>query len=289
MIQPMHFQATLWLKDHDFLPHRKGFSFNYRKMLCWSPDGSIDREGTAMKYVKMQEFDTRDRFIMACNYGFEEAILHLWDVVKIVGINCTARRGVNSAVRLWMDLLRNGCTSPSNEKAEAHFAIENLKPTDIPLRLSTYFKYLSPALRQEYFKPLGRHHLHEDDFRMCLPQMGEAERDRLFKAQPIDALGHYLEHPFEFRFIKMAKKLSPDMVLNDYIIILDVMLKLFMLCGDLYSDLMKAYWAKIPALMKRRIKRTRHFKVYNRVFKHKQNRLRNLQEIIGVYHFSYIK
>ncbi|KAF8796929.1 uncharacterized protein LOC129981910 [Argiope bruennichi] len=284
-IQPMHFQIMMWLMDHDLMPRRKGFCINYRRILCWKINGTIDRKETAKRYVQNRSIDSRDRFIMACNYFMIDDILCLWGVIQAVGVKSTSKRGVNSAVRLWMDALKDGKTTPTGHMIEEYFSVECLRDSDIPLRLSPYFRYLKPMCRQDYLHILAFGQLHKDDFQMCMCQMDEKECAKLFKIIPAEALTRYLEWPFQFLFMEMVTKISSNLSPQDYVKILDYIVKFVILNGDIYAEIFKEFWSIIPDSQKERIKGARKYKAYEVILDYKKNQLPSLQEEVAKYYF----
>ncbi|GBN10911.1 hypothetical protein AVEN_160382-1 [Araneus ventricosus] len=216
-IRPMYYEVIIWLGEHDLLPEkRKGICISFMSWLCWKSNGMIDRVETAKKFVQTGSVDIRDRFIVACNYCLKDEILGLWDTMKKVGINITSRRRINSAVRLWMNLLKEGNTELMNEMIEEYFRIKCFAKSEIPLRLSSYFRYLPLKCRQDYFAVLCCGPLHKDDLYLCLFQMDERERMELFQKMPALIVARCLEWPFQPLFIKMANEVSRYLTLADF-------------------------------------------------------------------------
>ncbi|CAL1271781.1 unnamed protein product [Larinioides sclopetarius] len=287
-LRAMHLEIVFWLRDHDLSPQRKGLEINYRNMICWKYDGTIDREQTAKNYVQNGSIDARDRFIMACNYFLTDEILDLWDLIKVVGLQCTSRRGLNSAVRLWMNLLMEGKTEPTEEMIEEHFKAESLKESDIPLRINAYFRFLCRECRRDYVIKLTPFTVHKDDFRSCLLQMDETERIALLESKPGHVVARLLEWPFQYTFIKVAAKVSSQLSLSDYKTLLAYMVKYFILKGYDFFDIFREFWSIIPNYHKNEIKKDeKRFKAYEAILNFgKENQSKSLVVTVAEYFYS---
>ncbi|GBL74581.1 hypothetical protein AVEN_235492-1 [Araneus ventricosus] len=287
-LRAMHLEFVIWLRDHDLSPQRKGFHINYTNLICWKFDGTIDREQTAKKYVQNGSIDARDRFIMACNYCFIDVMVDLWGLIKIVGLPSTSRRGINSAVRLWMCMLKKGITEPTKEMIEAYLKVQSLSSSDIPIRLSSYFRFLCRKCRRDYFIMVDPITIHNDDFRSCLYQMEETERIELLELTPGNVLIRLLEWPFQSVFIKVAIEISSKLRLREFETILEYMVGFYILNGYNFLEIFVEFWSLIPDCQKDEIKKDKKkFKAYEAILNYGTvNQSKSLAETVSGYYFS---
>ncbi|KAF8796928.1 hypothetical protein HNY73_001256 [Argiope bruennichi] len=263
-IRQMHYEFVSWLLDHNLMSEEKGCCINYRKFICWKTDGTINRIKTAEKFIEDEEIEHPDRLIVACNYLFVCDILRLWRQRKVSGTENVTRAGNNSAVRVWMHLLTKGNKKHVHEVFRDFFRTECLSESDIPLRLSSYFRFLSLECRRDYLVNYS-FAIHADDFRLCLFQMSEQERTELFQTMPRVVLMNYLNWPLQYLFLKMAKELVQYLDLADFENIMDGMLSFLFLNEYDYASLFKEFWTIIPDCFKvelrKDIKRFKPFEI----------------------------
>ncbi|XP_055948519.1 uncharacterized protein LOC129981629 [Argiope bruennichi] len=255
MIQPMHYEVVMWLEDHVFIfPGEEDFCSEFLNYICWKSNGTIDRVKTAKKIIHSDRIDISDRFKLACNYFFLDEIVNLWHKMKANGMVHINERQTNTAVRFWIKLMKEGGTKTLEELIAHYFRPAFLRYLDIPLRISSYFRFLSKQCRRDYL--LNNNYLiHKDDFRQCLYQMDEAERLELFHANPATALKQALMWPFQSLFIKLANELLKYMQLADFITIFDHILIYYIMDGYDYYDHFRELWLIVPESYKIEINR----------------------------------
>ncbi|GBL97463.1 hypothetical protein AVEN_162929-1 [Araneus ventricosus] len=268
-IRPIHMETWRWIRDHDRLM-KLSFSncyLTYKNILCWKTNGTIDRIKTAKKIVRDKNVDTRTRFEVACTYFLEDEVLALWHGDKEVKVMGIPRSGTNEAVRFWMTHLKKGSWRKKSWKSmiNGYFETPRIRRSDIRLRISSFFPYLSWEGKKNYFPYLDWEYAHHDDLQLCMQTMDKTECAELCHAYPARILFYCLEWPFQSLFMEMANQLLSHMDAYQFHAVLDHIILWHILKGVEYFDyltLFKEFWCLIPDSFKDEIKRMKkYFKV----------------------------
>ncbi|GBM03276.1 hypothetical protein AVEN_142562-1 [Araneus ventricosus] len=252
-IQSLHVESEDWIKDHMFLLNLDPLHCNlvYKTIFCWKSDGTINRVKTAKKIAQNKNIDPNSRFILACTYFLEDEVLAIWHGHKEVKKKSMRIKGTNSAVRFWMKWLKKGSVTPWRLMVDDYFSFPCFRRSDIPLRFSSFFPYLSQESRANYFGyfDLGLQCFDKDGFFSYLCEIDEAERTELLQLIPRDALRYCLKWPFQTLFIEMANQLESYMKGSDFeIVFLEIVSSI--MCGlhDFdYVELLKEFWNLSPS------------------------------------------
>ncbi|GBM03243.1 hypothetical protein AVEN_142536-1 [Araneus ventricosus] len=288
LIEAMHLEAELWIKDHNKLLYLCSTCFcpRHKSTFCWKTDGSINRIETAKKFAQNKNIDPNTLFIMACTYFLEDEVLALWHGNKRISTNSIIRKGTNSAVRFWMKWLKKGSVKPWRLMVDDYFRIPCIRRSDIRLRLGCIFPYLSQESRKNYFQYLKD--LHKDDFRVCLYEMDGTERRELFERIPVYVLYNCLKWPFQTSFIGIANQLWSHMTFDDFDAITYRILIFKILRGlkDFdYVQLLKEFWHLSPSSFKEEMKmQENYFKMIEIILNYdRDNQILPLEEILDEY------
>ncbi|GBN52140.1 hypothetical protein AVEN_1227-1, partial [Araneus ventricosus] len=266
-IRPIHEETCQWIRDHKSLL-KLSFAKCYltcKSLLCWKVNGTINRMKTAKKLVQDTNIDVKTRFAIACTYFLEGEVLSLWYGNNKVNVWSIPRNGTNAAVRFWMKHLRKGYWRKNSWKAmiNRYFEIPSIKRSEIPLRISCFFPYLSCEAKKGYFPYLDYGSVcHQDDFRLCMQIMDERERIELFSTYPAYSLYCCLDWPFQSLFMEMAHRLWRHMNQYQFHAFLDHIVMNYILKGLVdfdYVELLKEFWRLIPASFKAEIKKTKKY------------------------------
>ncbi|GBM03272.1 hypothetical protein AVEN_142559-1 [Araneus ventricosus] len=252
-IQSLHVECEDWIKDYCRLLNfdRLHCRLVYKSIFCWKSDGTINRVETAKKIVQNKSIDPNSRFILACTYFLEDEVLAIWHGHKEVNKKSMRSKGTNSAVRFWMKWLRKGSVTPWRLMVDDYFSFPCFRRSDIPLRFSSFFPYLSQESRTSYFEyfDLGLQCFDKDEFFSCLCTMEEDERTELLQLIPGDALQYCLKWPFQTLFIKMVNQLESYMKDSDFEhVFLKFVLSIMRGSHDFdYVELLREFWNLSPS------------------------------------------
>ncbi|GBN52141.1 hypothetical protein AVEN_1228-1 [Araneus ventricosus] len=266
-IRPIHVETCRWIRDHESLLKLSSAQcyLTCKSILCWKANGTIDRIKTAKKLVQDTNIDVKTRFAIACTYFLEGEVLSLWYGDNEVNAVRIPRNGTNAAMRFWIKHLKKGYWRKHYWKAmiNGYFEIPRIRRSEIPLRISSFFPYLSLKAKKAYFSSvyyfIG---VHQDDFRLCMQIMDEKERFELFCKYPADSLYFFLQWPLQSLFMEMAHRLWSHMDKHQFHAVLDHIVMNYILKGldDFdYVELLKEFWCLIPAFLKVEIKKMKKY------------------------------
>ncbi|GBM28331.1 hypothetical protein AVEN_229515-1 [Araneus ventricosus] len=266
-IRPIHEETCQWIRDHKSLLKLSSTKcyLTCKSILCWKANGTIDRIKTAKKLVQDTNIDVKTRFAIACTYFLEGEVLSLWYGDNEVNVLSISRNGTNAAVRFWVKHLKKGYWRKHSLKAmiNGYFKIPRIQRSGIPLRISSFFPYLSYETKKRYFSRVDYiTGVHQDDFRLCMQIMDERERVELFCKYPAYSLCCFLEWPLQSLFMEMAHRLWSHMNKYQFHAVLDYIVMNYILKGldDFdYVELLKEFWRLIPAFLKDEIKKMKKY------------------------------
>ncbi|GBL93546.1 hypothetical protein AVEN_59729-1 [Araneus ventricosus] len=266
VIRPMHNEVIFWKEDHVYLLTDYGhYSPIYNSCLCWKTDGTINREQTTKKLLMNESIDPKIRFITACTYFLEVEVLALWKRIKEVHKNRIILPRTNSAVRFWMKQLKEGDTKHWwmkwrkkddvkhwSEMIDEYFRNPSnfIELMDIPLRISSFYNYLSWENKQKFIRYLGYYYVHSDDFRMCMKDENELQRREIFRSTPVAALLLCLRWPFRSRYIEMAEEIMSYLTARGFLDVVVAMIVSYIYDEYEDSQLFEEFWQMSPAALK---------------------------------------
>ncbi|GBO14825.1 hypothetical protein AVEN_19376-1 [Araneus ventricosus] len=272
-IRPIDLETIKWTSDHANLL-KLGSTYTYKSILRWKTVGTIDRTQTAMKFSQNKNFDPETRFNMACTYFLEDEVLALWHGDEVLDRKRLSRNGRNAAVRFWVKRLKEGsCRKrPWKDMIDGYFQILSVRRSDIRLRVSCFFPYLSWEGKKNYVRNLLCSNIaraYSDDLRLCMHAMDEAERVELFSEYHVHWLYYCLEWPFQSLFIDLANQLWSHINADKFHAVLFHIIRFSILrgleCFD-YVGLLKEFWHDSPDAFKENImKRKKSFKVITEI------------------------
>ncbi|GBL93553.1 hypothetical protein AVEN_59736-1 [Araneus ventricosus] len=294
VIHPMHNEVWRWKADHSYLlKHFGEYSRIYNSCLSWKTDGTINGEQTTKQLLMNESIDPEIRFITACTYFLEDEVSALWEKMKEVDKKRITETGTNSAVRFWMKQLTKGDNKSWwmkwlkkedvrhwTEMIDEYFRNPSIKRTDVPLRISSFYNFLSWESKQKYIKLFGNHQIHTDDLRMCLKDKDEVERREIFRSRPDDALCICLRRPFRSHFIKMAEEIMSYMAADDFATVVLAMILSYIHNGYEDFHLFEEFWQMSPAALKDDIIRDNHFVMLIKNLLDELNYSKVLEEVV---------
>ncbi|CAL1291857.1 unnamed protein product [Larinioides sclopetarius] len=246
-IHALYAETEDWIRDHTLLLNLDPLHcpLACKSNLCWKSDGTINRVETAKKIAQNKNIDANDRFILACTYFLEDEVLGIWNEDG-VSKRSLRRKGTNSAVRFWMKWLRKSPVMPWKLMIDDYFSVPCFRRSDIPLRFSGFFNYLSQESKEIYLEYFNYRLqcFHKDEFFSYLCIMDEEESTELVQLIPQDALEHCLKWPFQTMFIEMVKQLeSHGKDLNFYVIFCKIVANIVFELHDFdYAELVRELW-----------------------------------------------
>ncbi|GBM74329.1 hypothetical protein AVEN_122141-1 [Araneus ventricosus] len=197
---------------------------------------------------------------MACTYFLEDDVLALWHGEEASSIKSIPRYRSNAAVRFWVKRLKRGSRRKIPWKAEIDGYFKNLRirRSDIRLRISCFFSYLSWEGKKNYLPHLRLYEGHSDDFVLCLRAMDEGERVETVSVRPATVLFCFLQWPLQYLFIDVAKQLWSHMNVIQFHETLHYIVSYTIGFEDFdYAGLLKEFWHPSPASYKRKIKKNK--------------------------------
>ncbi|GBN42459.1 hypothetical protein AVEN_183470-1 [Araneus ventricosus] len=270
VIRPMHNEVFWWKKDHlHLLKYFGEYSPIYNSCLCWKTDGTINREQSTKELLMNESIDLEIRFVTACTYFLEDEVLALWQRMKEVNKNRIIHTGTNSAVRFWMTQLKKSDTKHWwikwlkkkhvrhwSEMIDEYFRNPSncIKGTDIPLRISSFYNYLSWENKQQCMTIFGNHYLHTDDLRMCLKDKDEFERREIFRSNTFHALCICLRWPFRSHYIEMAEEIISYLPADSFLDVVRAMIDSYIHNGYEDFHLLEEFLQISPAALKDEIR-----------------------------------
>ncbi|GBM65605.1 hypothetical protein AVEN_262062-1, partial [Araneus ventricosus] len=251
-----------WVRDHQCLLRLSfiGCHYTCKSILCWKADGTIEKMQTAKKLVQHRDLNLETRFAVACTYYLEDEVLAFWHGDKKVHIRSIARNRTNAAVRFWIKRLqrRHWRKKSWNVMVNSQLKNPSFRRSDIKLRVSSFFQYLSLEGKKNYFLYLLENSGHRDDYPLCMQVMNETERMELISEYPRRSLYLCLDWPFQSLFIDMANQLWSHMTPMEFEVILMHLIFHFLLPGlDVfdYAGLFKEFWHQSPTAFKETMKK----------------------------------
>ncbi|GBM70899.1 hypothetical protein AVEN_28465-1 [Araneus ventricosus] len=281
VIHPMRDEVFRWKVDHSFLlKHIGEYSYIYNSCLSWKTDGTINREQTTKNLLMNENIDPKIRFITACIYFLEDEVLALWERIKENHKKSIIRIGTNSAVRFWMKQLKKGNIKHWREMIEGYFGVPCIRQSDIPLRLSSFYDFLSSESKQKYIKFFGAHQVHTHDLRLCLKNKHENECREIFRSRPDAALFICLRWPFRSLYIKMAEEIISYLTAKNLSTLLLVMIVSYIQDGYEDFQLFEEIWKMSPAALKNDVMKDIRFFLWTKRLLEEANHSQPLEKIV---------
>ncbi|GBN61085.1 hypothetical protein AVEN_188030-1 [Araneus ventricosus] len=260
LIQPIQIEIRLWERDHRFIDDQDE-EIPLKSLFCWKPDGTIDHEQTAKTFVQNEKMDLKIRFIMACTYFMEKEIFYLWHRIKETGKICKSRLAINSAVRFWLYYIQDEVKEPWSEMIGDYYKTPDIRRKDLPIRMSSIFRFLSEEKKQFYLTTFG-YKMYNDDFLGCLRQMDRKAQVKLFESQSGGVLLRLLKWPYQTLFIEIAKTLWCHMSISSFEAVLSRIIFHCILKGFRYFDyvqLFREFWQLSPASFQEEMRKDKKF------------------------------
>ncbi|XP_055939544.1 uncharacterized protein LOC129969143 [Argiope bruennichi] len=167
-LRAIHSEVKDWIEDHEvFL---RSVNEDYKSILIWKSEGTIDRPRTAEEWVRGGTMDIHKCFLLACTYFLESDILNLWAKMKVHDKRKLFTENANLAVRFWTDWIREGAI-PSTwfQIANESLDTENIWPNDYRIRVSAFFDRIDWLVSSDYFENCHVvDKIHRDDLRSCI-------------------------------------------------------------------------------------------------------------------------
>ncbi|GBM05319.1 hypothetical protein AVEN_46861-1 [Araneus ventricosus] len=256
LIRPVLLEIEQWKEDHCEILCTH---IDLQMQISWNPDGTINREKTAEALIQMENFDIRNRFVLACFYFLEDDILTLWHKLSCC-YEQTSIYDTNASpiVRFWVNWLKG------HEMDWACLASECVlypPPNLFPINALVFsrFLHLLPASDKMHclIFQINRRRMNRSDLFSCLSKLNRNERTKIFKECAKNILRHYINWPLQNHFLEMAECLWPYLSETNFQHLLEFILhrRILQEWSDFdYIGLLKDFWLSSPDHFKEFVK-----------------------------------
>ncbi|GFW02594.1 uncharacterized protein TNCV_2456091 [Trichonephila clavipes] len=198
-------QVDKWLEDHARIPMSITSS---HIRFHWTQDAKIDRVKTAKAMIANNVIDVKDRFLVACQYCFEDDVVLLWGMLSAPQqiVFQEVRFGI---ARFWTHWIRG--VSPLDWEGIARTSECN------PFGLRSFFPRLSEAERFHWLLiAVRRRGIEYNELQFCLPKLNRYQQTELMKECPLQILEMFLEWPVQGELVDVVDLLWPYLSVNQF-------------------------------------------------------------------------
>ncbi|GBM85034.1 hypothetical protein AVEN_248966-1 [Araneus ventricosus] len=215
-LRSIHSEVIKWKFDHyEILSD----DVNFKRLLCWKSEGTIDRLLTAKELIRKRSLETKKLFVVACTYFLMSDIIILFKKMSVASLRALYHGTTNLVIRFWIErMIEDSRISWVWNMLDQQYVSSKLRAQFIKqndnyrIRLSSFFHMLTPIDRRGYFLfNQWSEKLHHDDLRFCFYQMTETEQKEIFCFCPLLVLQTHLEWPLQSVFMNMIDLLGPNL------------------------------------------------------------------------------
>ncbi|GFQ93814.1 uncharacterized protein TNCT_468951 [Trichonephila clavata] len=231
-------ESYKWLHDHKTIIKS---TTNVQHHFHWTHDNKINRQKTAKAIIADDNIDITDRFMLACNYCFQEDVLLIW------GILDDAQRNFfeNSSfviVQKWANWARNGAELDWEEMARYS--------SGDSFALRTYLPKLEQGKRlQHLMRYSSGVWIDYNDLQFCLSFLDPGQQKELFKKCPLQVLHVFLDWPTQEKLLDAVEFLWPylsEQNFRDFFKVILFHKRMLDWIGYDYVTIVKKLWEKVP-------------------------------------------
>ncbi|GFQ84746.1 uncharacterized protein TNCT_673681 [Trichonephila clavata] len=231
-------ESYKWLHDHKTIIKS---TTNLQNHFHWTYYSKIDRQKTAKEIIADDSIDITDRFMLACNYCFQEDVLLIWGILDNAQRNFFEDSSF-VIVQKWANWARNGVKLDWEEMAR------NSNGDSFGLR--TYLPKLEQEKRLQYLirYPLGVW-IDYNDLQFCLSILDPGQQKELFKKCPLQVLQVFLDWPTQEKLLDAVEFLWPYLSEKNCCDFFKVILfhkRMLDWIGYDYVSIVKKLWKKMP-------------------------------------------
>ncbi|GFQ70513.1 uncharacterized protein TNCT_5981 [Trichonephila clavata] len=235
-------EVDKWLEDHARIPMSitsTQISFH------WTQDAKIDRVKTAKELIANNVISVKDRFLLGCQYCFEDDVALLWGMLS--GLQQVVFQEVRFGIaRFWANWLRG--VSPLDWEGIARTSECN------PFGLRSFFPHLNEVERFNWLLvAVRRRGIEYNELQFCLQKLNENQQTELIKECPLQILEMFLEWPVQGELVDVVDLLWPYLSVHEFHDILNLILSQKIIPGSKdfnYIPIIRELWEKSPSRYK---------------------------------------
>ncbi|GFU15421.1 uncharacterized protein NPIL_611171 [Nephila pilipes] len=240
VIRLVSLEIDKWTKEHSLI--LKKFTEFTRAAQCyfqWNSRGIIDRIKTARTLIRNASLPFEERNILALHYGLMDDLL----AYRSKGLTC------GKIVDMLLPTMMRGAGEiwePFTGESDFNYIAQR-----------NFFNKSTPEQKLECLKTvLSQGCMLYENFLFCLSQMGDDQREVIFKEYALKILMYFMDWPFQCQFLDAARQLLPYFKRTDFQRVLYVILYERIMIGwkDFeYISLLKEFWSQSPTILKQQM------------------------------------
>lgn len=277
VIHPVGLQVLSWVEYHNENPH---FGANIPDEFCWTPQGTINKKKTAEVCVKDERVNVMLHYHLACSYCVENDIVKLWseipedrkkryyynkeDPEKVLHdtlvLCCTydMEGEISKLDNFAQSRLKRRCSpyrwafeyaAECGNKAALEYFLEKLRTNEreecliAAAGIVAMRRFHSP--RKFLFFPKN-HYIEALCF--LLSQMGDEQQAEVFKKNPSQLLGCFLDWPWQSLFLETASRMFHLLTEENYHSLLKIIVARVLDSSKDYNyqNLFREFWNESP-------------------------------------------
>ncbi|KAF8771127.1 uncharacterized protein LOC129989421 [Argiope bruennichi] len=257
-IMGLHSAVVNWRMSYPLLQTGE----NFRALLFFKTDGTVDRIKTVQKLVLNEEINIEQRFDLACSYFLGNTIHTLWAEMKRSGKAAKSLTTYNPVSRFWVRRMRRKYRVPWIYAVQLQLDLPDEFLRSPTPRFSAFFPFLRPKHREKFLVPLLN--ATSDDFLYCLYGATEEEELQILKMDTRKLLLLYLDWPLQSFFLEMVEKLWNFIDFSLFKAVLEIIFTYSIRRKDFdYDKLYMEFWERSPNNLKEEAKASPIF--YNKI------------------------
>ncbi|GFT74383.1 uncharacterized protein NPIL_282981 [Nephila pilipes] len=240
MIRLVSLEIDKWIKEHSLiLNNSTEFTRAAQCYFQWNSLGIIDRIKTARTLITNESLNIDDRKILALHYGLMDDFL----AYRSKGLT----RGKIIDMHLPPIVRRPGeIWKPFTGESDFNYIAQ-----------WNFFNKSTPEQKLECLKTiLYKGCMLYENFLFFLSQIGDEEREVIFKEYPLKILMYFMDWPFQCQFLEAARQLLPYLNITEFQRVLYVILYERIMIGwkDFdYISLLKEFWSQSPTILRQQM------------------------------------
>ncbi|GFR30121.1 uncharacterized protein TNCT_379601 [Trichonephila clavata] len=238
LIKLVLIESYEWLLNHMTIIKS---TTNLQHHFHWTHYNKIDRQKTAKAIIADDNIDITDRFMLACNYCFQEDVLSIWGILDDAQRNFFEDSSF-VILQKWVNWAGNGAELDWEEIARYSSCDTFGLPTYLPKleqgkRLQHLMRFLSGVWINFY------------DLQFCFSILDPCQQKEIFKKYPLQVLQVFLDWPAQEKLLDAVEFLWPYLSEQNFCDFFKVILfhkRMLDWIGYDFVTLVKKLWEKVP-------------------------------------------